>query len=652
MTAEPGPGRVRRPVRIANSSGFYGDRAAAAREMVEGGPIDVLTGDYLAELTMLILWKARQKDPSAGYARTAVTQLEHVLGTCLDRGIKIVNNAGGLNPAGLAREFAALAGRLGLRPQIAYVTGDDLLPQLGNLLANGEALANLDTGQPLGEAAGKPVTANAYLGGWGITEALGAGADIVVCPRVTDASLVTGPAAWWHGWRREDFDQLAGAVVAGHVIECGPQATGGNYSFLDEITDRRYPGFPIAEVAADGSSVITKHPDTGGLVSPGTVTAQLLYEIAEPGYANPDVVAHFDTITLRQDGPDRVRISGTRGSPPPATAKVAINFLGGYRNTMTLVLTGLDIEEKAAWAEQELFGILGGREQFADVDVRLLRFDRPDAPTNEQATAHLRITVKDPDPRKVGRRFSNAAMELALGGYAGFHTTTPPTTESAYGVYWPALVPAAGVPHAVVLPDGTTVPVAPTSPAGVPAPSPAGVPAPTPAGVPAPTPDRPGLAGAGPSGAGVSPAPSAPARSHAAAGEAFRPQPADPPAVAAPLGRICAARSGDKGGNANIGIWTRDPAAYPWLRDYLTVDRLRTLLPECAPLDVRRFELPNVSALNFVITGLLGEGVASSTRPDPQAKGLGEYLRSRSAEIPAALLEWGPAARRGRDPDA
>ncbi len=460
--AHDGPGR---PVRIANSSGFYGDRAAAAREMVEGGPIDVLTGDYLAELTMLILWKAQQKDPSAGYARTVLSQLEHVLGTCLDRGIKIVNNAGGLNPAGLAREFALLAGRLGLHPQIAYVTGDDLLPRLETLLSNGEALANLDTGQPLGEAGGKPVTANAYLGGWGITEALGAGADIVVCPRVTDASLVTGPAAWWHGWRREDFDQLAGAVAAGHVIECGPQATGGNYSFLDEITDRRYPGFPIAEVAADGSSVITKHPDTGGLVSAGTVTAQLLYEIAEPGYANPDVVAHFDTITLGQDGPDRVRISGTRGSPPPATAKVAINFLGGYRNTMTLVLTGLEIEEKAAWAEQELFGVLGGREQFADVDVRLLRFDRPDAPTNEQATAHLRITVKDPDPRKVGRRFSNATMELALGGYAGFHTTTPPTPESAYGVYWPALVPAAAVPHAVVLMDGTTVPVAPTTPA-------------------------------------------------------------------------------------------------------------------------------------------------------------------------------------------
>src|ERR1700759_3042601 len=317
---------------------------------------------------------------------------------------------------------------------------------------------------PLTKADLPVVTANAYLGGWGITAALQAGADIVVCPRVTDASLVTGPAAWWHGWRRDDFDALAGAVLAGHVIECGPQATGGNYSFLDEIRDRRYPGFPIAEVAADGSSVITKHDGTGGLVSVGTVTAQLPYEIAEPAYANPDVIAHFATVALTQDGPDRVRLAGTKGSPPPPTAKVAMNFLGGYRNTMTLVLTGLDIEEKAAWATEELFDVLGGRAPFADVDVRLLRFDQTDAPTNEQATAHLRITVKDPDPRKVGRRFSNATMELALGGDAGVHTTTPPAPESAYGVYWPALVPAAAVPHAVVLPDGTTVPIAPTSP--------------------------------------------------------------------------------------------------------------------------------------------------------------------------------------------
>jgi hypothetical protein len=350
--------------------------------------------------------------------------------------------------------------------------------------------------------------------------------------------------------------------------------------------------------------VITKHDGTGGLVSVGTVTAQLLYEIAEPAYANPDVLAHFDTVTLTQDGPDRVCLSGTKGSPPPSTAKVAMNFLGGYRNTMTLVLTGLDIEEKAAWATEELFGVLGGRAQFGDVDVRLLRFDQPDAPTNEQATAHLRITVKDPDPRKVGRRFSNATMELALGGYAGFHTTTPPTPESAYGVYWPTLVPAAEVAHAVVLPDGATVPIPPTAPA------------------PSPSPDI-SIKG---STLAASPTPET------------SPVPAGTEVTRVPLGRLCGARSGDKGGNANIGIWTRDPAAYPWLRDYLTVDRLRTLIPECADLPVHRWELPNLSALNFVITGLLGEGVAASTRPDPQAKGLGEYLRSRTAAIPARLL--------------
>lgn len=585
---------MNRPVRIANCSGFYGDRIAAAREMVEGGPIDVLTGDYLAELTMLILWKARQKDPRAGYASTFLTQMEHVLGTCLDRGVRIVSNAGGLNPAGLAARLDDLSARLGLTPKIAYVTGDDLSDRIDELIAAGHPLANLDTGRSLAEAGVKPVTANAYLGGWGITEALAAGADVVVCPRVTDASLVTGPAAWWHGWRRDDYDALAGAVAAGHVIECGPQATGGNYSWLHEITDRRYPGFPIAEVAADGSSVITKHPGTGGLVSTGTVTAQLLYEIGEPAYVNPDVVACFDTLCLAQDGPDRVRISGTRGAPPPADLKVAINYLGGYRNTMTLVITGLDIAEKAAWAEQELFGILGGRDSFAEVDTRLIRYDRPDAPANEQATAHLRVTVKDPDPRKVGRRFSNATMELALGGYAGFHTTTPPTAESAYGVYWPALVPAAAVEHLVVLPDGTrrAIPRPDAGPGRRPEPRPV-FPPPVPAG----------------------------------------------PARRVPLGRVCAARSGDKGGNANIGVWTRDATAFAWLREYLTVDRLRALIPEAAGLPVRRYELANLHALNFVVAGLLGDGVASSARPDPQAKGLGEYLRSRHADVPVALLE-------------
>lgn len=602
-----------RPVLIGNCSGFYGDRIAAAKEMVDGGPIDVLTGDYLAELTMLILWKAKQKDPGAGYAKTFLTQMEQVLGTCLDRGIRVVTNAGGLNPAGLAERLSELAERLGLAPRVAYLEGDDLTGRVDDLLSQGHALAHLDTGEPLAGAGITPVTANAYLGGWGIAEALAADADIVVCPRVTDASLVTGPAAWWHGWSRTDYDALAGAVAAGHIIECGPQATGGNYSWPREVTDRRYPGFPIAEVAADGSSVITKHPDTGGLVSVGTVTAQLLYEIAEPAYRNPDVTAHFDTIRLTQEGPDRVRVSDVRGSRPPDTTKVAMNYVGGYRNTMTFVLTGLDIEEKAAWIEGLLFDLLGGRDAFAETDVRLMRFDTEDAPTNETATAQLRVTVKDQDPRKVGRAFSGAVMELILAGPAGLHTTSSPTAESAYGVYWPALVPAELVPHRVVLPDGTTRTIEPGDHAAV-------VPQP-----PAP-PDH-------------SPA-APPAATHG---------PTHGPTRTVPLGRVCAARSGDKGGNANIGVWVDSEGSYAWLRDYLTVERLRTLIPEASELTIHRHELANLRALNFVLVGLLGDGVAASVRPDPQAKGLGEYLRSRHVPIPVAVLDDdAPAARAQR----
>jgi hypothetical protein len=569
---------MRRPIRVANCSGFYGDRLSAAREML-AGPIDVLTGDYLAELTMLILWKARQKDPARGYATTFLRQMEDVLGTCLERGVKVVANAGGLNPSGLAAELTRLAERLGLSANIAWIDGDDLAPRIGELRAAGVPL-------PADEL--PVVTANAYLGGWGIAAALDAGADVVVCPRVTDASLVVGPAAWWHGWRRDDWDALAGAVAAGHVIECGPQATGGNYSFLSEITDRRYPGFPIAEVAADGSSVITKHPGTGGLVSVGTVTAQLLYEIAEPAYANPDVTAHFDTVTLTPDGPDRVALGGTKGGPPPETLKVALNALGGYRNTMTMVITGLDIEDKAAFASELLFSRL---DKIDDVDVRLMRFDHPDAARNEEAVAHLRITVKDADEAKVGRRFANAMTELALSSYAGFHTTSPPTGATAFGVYWPTLVPPSVVTQVLHLPDGSTSEIAHT----------------------------PGAASVLKTVAVL------PDLSF----EGLR--------VDVPLGRLAGARSGDKGGNANVGFWARDDRTYAWLRHELTVDMLRRLLTEAAELEIDRYELPNLRAVNFVIIGLIAPGVAGTARPDAQAKGLGEYLRSRTVSVPAGL---------------
>jgi hypothetical protein len=454
MSAEPKP-----VLRIANCSGFYGDRLSAAREMVEGGPIDFLTGDYLAELTLLILWKMKQKDSSGGYARTFLQQMEEVLGTCLDKGIKVVTNAGGLNPAALAAKMRELADRLGLQANIAHIEGDDVLTKLPELQAHGEKLAHLDTGIALADSGIQPIAANAYLGAWGIVEALNTGADVVVCPRVTDASVVVGPSAWHFGWDRSDWDQLASAVVAGHILECGAQATGGNYSFFQEVPSLQHPGFPIAEMRPDGSFVVTKHEGTGGLVSVGTVTAQLLYEIGSERYLNPDVVARFDTIHLGQEGPDRVLVTGVKGEPAPDTTKVCINYLGGFRNSVTFVLTGLDIEEKAKLAEDTLLAELGGRDQFDEVTSLLIRSDKPDPSSNEEAAAHLRITIKDKDPAKVGRALTGTMVEMALANYPGFHTASGLSSETAYGVYWPTLVPIDAIDEVVVKHDGGRVAV-------------------------------------------------------------------------------------------------------------------------------------------------------------------------------------------------
>ena len=381
-------------VRIGNCSGFYGDRHSAMREMLTGGDLDYLTGDYLAELTMLILARDRAKAPERGYAKTFLTQLEECLGAALDRGVRIVANAGGLNPAGLATAVGSLAERLGLNVRVAHVEGDDLVARADEL------------------GFGTPLAANAYLGAWGIVDCLNGGADVVVTGRVTDASVIVGPAAAHFGWGRTDYDALAGAVAAGHVIECGIQATGGNYSFFNEVADLTYAGFPLAEIHADGSSVITKHPGTGGQVSVDTVTAQLLYEITGARYANPDVTLRVDSVRLSDDGADRVRIDGVVGEPPPPTLKVSLNSVGGFRNAMTFVLTGLDIDAKAELVQRQLEAGLSVKP--AELEWTLARTDHPDADTEETASALLHCVVRDPDPANVGRQFSSAAVELAL----------------------------------------------------------------------------------------------------------------------------------------------------------------------------------------------------------------------------------------------
>ncbi|MFD0028143.1 acyclic terpene utilization AtuA family protein [Streptomyces sp. NPDC127172] len=579
---------------IGNASGFYGDRFDALREMLEDGPLDVLTGDYLAELTMLILGRDRLKDPARGYARTFLRQLEETLGLALDRGVRIVANAGGLNPAGLADAVRELADRLGLHARVAHVEGDDLSPD--------------------GRFPGA-LTANAYLGGAGITACLAAGADIVVTGRVTDAALVTGPAAWRFGWEQDAYDRLAGAVVAGHILECGTQATGGNYSrFAGRARDLRRPGFPLAELHADGSCVITKHPGTGGLVTVGTVTEQLLYETGGARYAGPDVTARLDTVRLTQEAPDRVRVEGVRGEAPPPTLKVGLNRLGGFRNEVVFVLTGLDIEAKAALVREQMDEAFDrAKSRPAQVTWELARTDRADADTEETASALLRLVVRDGDADAVGRTLSSAAIELALGSYPGFHVTAPPGKGAPYGVFEAAYVDRGEVEHVAVLPDGERKVIAydgaTRALVDVAAP-------------PLPAPLPPG------------------------------------PTRRVPLGLVAGARSGDKGGDANVGVWVDGVGggdeggdeggdgggdgdgdqAWRWLVHEMTADRFQTLISESRHLTVVRHVLPNLRALNFTITGLLGQGVASRHRFDPQAKGLGEWLRSRHLDIPEVLL--------------
>ncbi|WP_332644904.1 acyclic terpene utilization AtuA family protein [Aeromicrobium sp.] len=570
-------------IRVGNCSGYYGDRLSAMREMLEGGELDYLTGDYLAELTMLILGRDRMKDASLGYAKTFVRQMTDSMALAKDLGVKIVANAGGLNPAGLADALRAIAAEQGLTISITHVEGDDLVGRAEEL--------NF----------GSVMTANAYLGAFGIASALEGGADVVVTGRVTDASVVVGPAIAEFGWGREDHDALAGAVVAGHVIECGTQATGGNFSGFGTIDTSKPLGFPIAEISEDGSVVITKHEGTGGAVTIDTVTAQLVYEVGGPSYLGPDVSTRLDTMTLTQQGPDRVAITGVKGEAPPPTTKVCLNTIGGFRNSVEFLLTGLDIPEKASLIQTQMNQALAAMPP-DEIEWHLDRTDVPDPSTEAAATSLLRCSVKSAEAGPVGRTFSDAAIQLALASYPGFSVTRPPAAGTPFGIYRAAYVPQDQVPHTVVDRDGNRIEIAP------------------------PTTTKQ-IA----DDVSASSSPDAPEADWL--GEVVR----------APLGRLAYARSGDKGGDANVGVWIPADhpdvdAAYAWLVSFLDESTVRELLPEAATLELEIHPLPNLHAVNIVIHGLLGEGVASSTRLDPQAKGLGEWLRARDCAIPSKLL--------------
>ncbi len=578
---------------IANCSGFYGDRLSAAKEMVQGGKIDVLTGDYLAELTMALLFRMRANDPDKGYVSTFLLQMEEIMGTCLDKGIKVVANAGGLNPAGLAKDLKKLSKTLGLNPSIAYIQGDDLMPSLSELQKSGESFKHLDKNIDLLESGLRPLTANAYLGGFGITKALELEADIVVGGRIADAALVSGPAAWKFNWKENDFNKLAGAYAAGHIIECGTQATGGNYSFMDEVPSHKNMGFPIVEMENNGSFTITKHDGTGGLVSKGTVTAQLLYEIREPTYLTPDVKVRFDTLNIEDLGNDRVKVFGVKGEPPTQTTKVCINTLYGFKNSMTIILTGLDITKKAKIVEDIVFNIIGGKEQFAKTDVILTKSKNSDPVTNDEAFSYLRISVMDKDKQKVGKIFSSAIIEAALSTIPGFTLTGPPSKETPAILHWPALISLKNINHELVMNDEVHKIKTQSFQQKV------------------KHDDKP-----------ITSVSSVDKKT---------------PHTQIAFGKLFATRSGDKGGNANLGVWAKDDKGFAFLNEYLTIDKLKELLPDISKFKIERYVLQNLFALNFYINGLLEDGVAASLRSDPQAKTLGEYLRVKTIEIPEHL---------------
>ena len=583
-------------IKIANCSGFYGDKLSAAKELVDGGPIDVLTGDYLAELTMTILYNQKlQRGEDKGYVGTFLKQIKEVAKSCKEKNIKIISNAGGLNPKSMANEITKILDEQSIDMKVAYIDGDDLLPRIKDLTDEGELFMNMDKQIPLGDSGYTTLTANAYLGAWGIKEALDNGADIVVCPRVTDAAVVIGPAAWKFNWKRNDYDSLAGALAAGHIIECGCQATGGNYAFFKEVPSFENVGYPIAEILEDGSFYITKHPNTGGLVSKGTVTAQLLYEISSPAYMNPDVIAHFDTLKIEDVEKDRVYISGCRGSSPPKDHKVCINLSGGFRNGMEIILTGLDIEEKAEVFTNALFNSVGGKKQFDEVSIQLHRSDKENPSTNEEAMASLVISVKSMNSELVGRLFSAKIIELALANIPGFFAQGSVKSNGPVIVYWPALIDSKYIKEVVHIND-EEIEIIPTSQM-----------------------DFEDIY--------------------------YQKEPSKIEEIemkdekAINFGDIYGARSGDKGGCANLGIWAKNSKSFAFLIKYLSVDKLKELLPDLKDFKIDRYELANINSINFYIHDILQDGVSSNNKKDGQAKSLGEYLRAKIIKVPKNLLK-------------
>jgi hypothetical protein len=589
-------------IRIANAGGYWGDDLGQFQRQIELGPVDYVTLDFLAEITMSIMQKQRARDPRAGYARDFVAQVEQALPILVERGIRVITNAGGVNPLACRGALLEKAQLLGKPIEVAAVVGDDLMDRLGELNASGVPLDNMDDGASFLGVRDRVSSANAYYGAWPVVDALASGAQIVVTGRCTDTGITLAPMIHAFGWRPNDWDRLAAGIVAGHIVECGAQSTGGNVTDWRRIKHYERIGYPVLEVSPDGSFVVTKHAGTGGAVTVRTVKEQLVYEMGDPrSYITPDVVADFGSARLEQVGRDRVRVWGVRGRPAPPNLKVSASYFDGWKASGTLILSGPEAVDKAR-AFADLFWKRLGLE-FAERQVELIGHSAcwgPLAPPSDPPEILLRLSVRDPDKQKI-EPFAKMVPAVILSGPPGVAVTSGRPQAQEVVAYWPALVPRDSIKPRLVTREGERQLEWPTPIVAAEAPPPL-------------------------------PRMSWPV----ARGKAK--------VVAVPLARIAHARSGDKGDTANIGVIARAPEIYPWLKRAITASVVKRRFKGICRGKVERFEVPNLWALNFLLHESLGGGGTVSLRIDAQGKTLSHALLAMEVRVPQALVD---AAERG-----
>lgn len=606
-----------RNIRIGCAAAFWGDSNAAAAQLVHRGELDYLVFDYLAEITMSILAAARARDPAAGYATDFVTEVMGPLARDIEsRGIRVIANAGGVNPHACRAALQRVFDSAGVKLRIAVVTGDDLQPHRAAIDA---VQQGIDDGPTLPT---QTLSLNAYLGALPIALALARGADVVITGRIADSALVLGPLLHEFGWSTDDYDRLAQGSLAGHVIECGAQCTGGNFTDWESVPGYADMGFPIIECSADGSFVVSKPAGTGGLVSPLTVAEQILYEIADPrAYLLPDVVCDFTSVTLEQIGRDRVRVSGARGLPPTTCYKCSATWVDGHRITATFMMGGIDAAQKAAHVARAILERVRrllderGLADFRETHVELLGTETTyGAQARAGATREVvvKIACVHDEPRALrlfAREIAQASTGMAPGltGLLGGRPKDSPRVR-----LHSCLVPKTAVTVEVDLDGEVQMCAVPTT------------------------------GGFDPASLVAAEAPMVEERSLFAASAVCR---------IVPLVELAVARSGDKGNHANIGVIARDARYLPWLRTALTesavADYMRHVLDPVSG-QVTRWELPGLGAFNFLLRNALGGGGIASLRIDPQGKAFAQQLLDFPVLVPVALLD----AVRGRTESA